>query len=295
MKALFVFALAALVSFSAGAQESAGTFTTTSNEESFRRWQMWLSSENYTYGIDQRDLGSKAPVVSVNSIGLIYNFNPHWAVELRQYVEYASNRENLSGRDLLMHQNATEMGPIVLRLAAKPTWGVFGSKPALWELRYYAPTDRVSKENKELGLLRAEFWAEWMLSPRWSVALWLTPRVRLNSADNPNSAKGSDAEYYEMKGAPYVNYYFNDELYAYYGYILDQVASEAQRGNWTPDDTNWGSHEVGIYWTIGAVTVNPALISDTNLANAEGSIFTPQSRAFATETLSYNLNLFATF
>ena len=283
------------VSESLPASDRADGVTLSTSTAPKSRWQMALSSENSTGALDQKVLGSKAPVVSTNAAGLVYTLNPLWAVELREYFEYASNAEALTGRTAQMHEKAMESGPTLLRLAAKPTWGIAGSKPLTAEFRYYLPNDRVSRENKEAGLLRADAYAEWMMSPRYSFAFWASPRVLLNTAQNPNAIRGADAEYYEMKLAPFANYYFNDNVNAYVAYTLSGRSTGAQRGHWIPDAGNVGSPELGMFWVAGAFTVNPALTSDTNLNSADGSILTRNSRVFAEETLSYNFNLYATF
>lgn len=258
-------------------------------------WQASLGSENYTYELDQRSYGSRAPIMSYNWVGAIYNINPKWAVELRQNFQYASATENLSGRDKIVNQDSVALAETMLRVATKPGKSIWGSKPATYELRYYAPTDRAAQINKELGRLRADAYAEWMMSPKWSVALWLSPRVLLNSTSNPNKAVGADAEYYQMKAAPYFSYYLNDDVVFYYADTLNMKFSQAQRGNWSPDLANIAAHEAGMYLTYGAFTFNPALISETNLSNSDTALFTANSRFFSYENISYNFNVYATF
>ena len=53
------------------------------------KFQTNLSSENSLSGADQAKFGSsRAPVSSINAIGLIYNLNKKVSFELRQYVDY---------------------------------------------------------------------------------------------------------------------------------------------------------------------------------------------------------------
>ncbi|WP_415063508.1 hypothetical protein [Bdellovibrio sp.] len=275
--------------------EQAVASSSISASETQSPWKLSLGSENYTYEIEQRTLGAQAPVVSSNWIGAVYNVNPKWAIELRQHFQYATNKEKLTGRDKVLNTNDLAVAETLLRIAAKPEWSLWGSKPIIFELRYYIPVDRVAQQNRELGRLRADYYAEWMMNPKWSLATWLSPRIQLNSADNPNKAVGADAEYYQIKFAPYLSYYFNDNVSAYYACALNQKYSQAQRGNWTPDMANVGAHEIGMYIGTGPFLFNPALISETNLDTSDGSVFSKSSRVFSYETLSYNLNAYATF
>lgn len=258
-------------------------------------WKFTLGSENYMYELDQRRLGSGAPIISYNFVGGKYVFSPKWEIELRQQFQFASNKENLGGRDSALHRSALEMAETVLRVAATPKWDLLGSKKQLFELRYYAPTDHVAQERNELGRIRADAWVEWAASAKWSFAAWFSPRVLLNSSSNPNKAIGADAEYYQIKAAPYVMYNINDKIVPYYAYNLVEKYSQAQRGDWTPDMTNVGAHETGLFLNYGAWTINPSLISETNLNDGGGSILSDDSRAYSYENLSYNLNVYATF
>ncbi len=259
-------------------------------------WQTHLSTENTLTGADRINYGSNAPVVSMNAVGLVYNVNPTLALEIRQYFEYASNKENLSaGRTLQTHQNSMEAGPVALRIAGKPLSGIFGSKPGSWAIRYDLPTDRLARNNKELGYLRADALNEWMLNPKVSISSYVSPRVRFNSTLNPNTAKGSDAEAYVLIAGPAANYYFSDNVSTYYSYSVDLRSTQAQRGTWTPDANNTNSHELGAYVSVGPVLINPAVGSDTDLNSGAASLFTANSRVFSAETLSYYLNVSARF
>jgi hypothetical protein len=258
-------------------------------------WKVTLGSENYTYELDQRTLGSGAPVISYNYAGLRYVISPTWEVELRQQFQYASNRENLGGRDRLLHSDSSlEIAETILRVAARPK-NLLGSSAAIFEARYYAPTDHAAQVNHELGRLRADAWLEWSLDKKWTVAAWAWPRVQFNSDSNPNRVVGADAEYYQVKAAPYIMYSINDHIQPYYAYNLVEKYSQAQRGDWSPDMANVGAHELGLNIFYGAFWINPSLISETNLNDGGGSILSDDSRAYSYENVSYNLNVYATF
>jgi hypothetical protein len=258
-------------------------------------WKFTLGSENYSYEMDQKTYGSGAPIISYNFVGAKYVISPKWEVELRQQFQFATNKENLGGRDQALHRNSLEMAETVLRVAAKPAWNLLGSKMQIFEVRYYAPTDHVAQERGELGRVRADAWVEWAPVSKWSFAAWFSPRVAFNSQNNPNVKVGADAEYYQVKAAPYVMYNVSDKIIPYYAYNLVEKYSQAQRGDWNPDMTNVGAHEIGLFLNYGAWTINPSFISETNLNDGGGSLLTEDSRAYSYENLSYNLNVYATF
>lgn len=257
-------------------------------------WHLTLGSENYTYEGDHRNSDSGA-IISYNFVGARYVPVKTWELELRQQFQITSSRENLGARDARLHRDSsTAMAETVLRAALKPK-GWMGSSFGLMDLRYYAPTDVVAQENHEMGRLRFDNYFEWTMSPKFTMAGLLSSRVLFNSDKNPNKAVGADAEYYQVKAAPFFIYTMNDHINPYYAYTFAGKSSQAQRGNWEPDMGNIGSHEVGLNMYYGAFYINPAIISDTNLADAGGSILSSDSRAFSYENISYNLNVLAVF
>lgn len=257
-------------------------------------WKLTLASENYSYEADQRNFSS-APIISYNWLGVRYAPSKRWELELRQQFQFATSREHLGARDSKLHSKSSlEIAETVLRAAVRPT-GILGSSLALFEMRYYAPTDHVAQENHELGRLRADAYVEWALNSKFTLAGFFSPRVQLNSQDNPNLAVGADAEYYQLRAAPYFMYSFNDHWQPYYAYHFVGKSSQAQRGNWEPDLANVGAHEAGVNIYYGAFYINPALISETNLNDGGGSILSSDSRAFSYENISYNFNVYAVF
>jgi hypothetical protein len=90
-------------------------------------------------------------------------------------------------------------------------------------------------------------------------------------------------------------YFINENVTPYYAYHLVEKSSQAQRGHWAPDLANVGAHELGMNLNFGAFLINPSIMSETDLNNGAGSVMTADSRAFAHENISYNLNVYATF
>lgn len=277
---------------------AAGTTSMTATE-SAPLFQLNLSSESYVGMRDQNTLHAGAPVTSVNAVGLIYTGLPSkMKFELRQYMEYLSNKENSTDdAALALHENAWEISYTVLRLAGslESLGAAIGSKPIAIEGRYYAPTDRVAQAANKNGILRMDMIADWNLTPAWEVLGVVSPRISLNSERNTDAAVGSDAQYYRMVAGAYGCYNFNDKLQAYYGFSQDVRSRDAQRGTWAADQGNTAIHEIGLNWTVGPVTINPVFESDLVQTDGTASIFTADSRYFADDTTSANINLYATF
>ncbi|UYL07226.1 hypothetical protein B9G69_009220 [Bdellovibrio sp. SKB1291214] len=257
-------------------------------------WHLTIGSENFNYEGDNRGTEAGA-IISYNFVGARYAPTKAWELELRQQFQYTSSREHLGARDSKLHRDSSvAMAETILRGALRPK-GWMNSSFGLVDLRYYAPTDVVAQENHEMGRLRLDNYFEWMINPKFTMAGLVSSRVLFNSAGNPNTAVGADAEYYQLKAAPIFIYTMNDKVNPYYAYTISEKSSQAQRGNWEPDMGNLGSHEIGLNLYYGAFYINPALISDTNLENGGGSMLSADSRAFSYENISYNLNVYAVF
>lgn len=257
-------------------------------------WHLTLGSENYAYEGDHRTTDA-GPIVSYNFLGARYAPSKLWELELRQHFQMTSSRDGLGSRDAKLHRDSSvAMAETVLRAALKPK-GWMGSSFGLMDLRYYAPTDKVAQENNEMGRLRFDNYFEWAVNSKLTVAGYLSSRVQFNGEKNPNRSVGADAEYYQVKAAPYLIYTMNDHVMPYYAYTVSEKSSQAQRGNWEPDLGNIGSHELGLNLYYGAFYINPALVSDTSLENGSGSVLSSDSRAFSYENISYNLNVYAVF
>lgn len=278
----------------AGLTESTAEALAPTTEGTTALWQINLSSESTVLARDQQRNGTGAQFTSLSGLGPIYNLTNETQFEVRQYFEYASEIDSLSGRARQLHQSENEMSNTVLRAMTK-AFSVFNSKKISWEARFYFPNDRVGVENKENGYVRFELNTSWDFGPKWTVGAYARTVALLNSKANPNAAKGSDSEYYRVLSAPSVAYNFNDKVSAYYAYNLETWSSEAQRGTFTPDKLNEALHEIGLLWTLGPVLINPTVISEVSHDNADASIFTENGRYFASDNTTYNLNIYATF
>ena len=277
-----------------GMTESTAEALAPATEGAVPRFQVNLSSESSVNAKAEQQDGTGAQFTSLSGIGPVYNLTNETQFELRQYFEYASKVDTLTGRARQLHQNENEMSNTVLRAMTK-AFTVLNSKKIAWEARFYLPNDRVGIENKENGYVRLEMTTSWDLNPKWTIGAYARMATLLNSKNNPNAEKGSDAEYYRLLTAPSLAYNFNDKISAYYAYNVEAWSSEAQRGNYTPDKLNEALHEVGLLWTLGPVLINPSMISELSHDNADASLFTQNGRYFASDNTTYNLNIYATF
>lgn len=257
-------------------------------------FQLKLSSENAVGMKTQRELGAGAPVTSLNALGLAYTVAPKTKIGVTQYMQYLTNYDNLDAATKASQPNAFEMSYLVLNAGRTLESGLLGSSPVFIDLRYYAPTERSLKEAKKLGLVRLDVIADWTINPAWTITGYVSPRVLLNSAGNPDAAVGTDADYYRMVFAAYPTYNFNDKINVYYGYTADVRSRDAQRGTWSVS-RSIDIHEIGANFSVGKVTINPVLSSELKRGADDASVLTADSRVFSEETTSYNLNMYASF
>lgn len=295
-----ILAISALTASAAMAQTTttettttAGTSTMSTETAPTSNWGAELSSESFSMVDDQKTLGSEAPIYSSNAAGIVYKGVPTWEFELRQYVDFLSNRENGAGSLARLHENAAwEMDSTMLRVGKKTQLTLGGSDPLKWSVKYYLPNNRVDREEKRLGLLRTDMSMNWTFNPKWSLTMFVQTRTMLNTAD---AAEGSDAQYYRLRLYPVTTYTVNDTWAFYYLPMFDGKSTQAQRGDWTFDDGNYTTHELGMTYTTGAWTINPAIDSDADNAHADASIFTRESRVYAHENTYYCLNVYASY
>ena len=260
------------------------------------KWQTYIISETTSANFKSIDsLGNKSSTVSDSGVGPVRNFDSGLSLIVAPIFEFATNHQNQDGKTAQLHQNDLEFSSVMIKLTKTTELKIGNSTPLNWGLRYYTPSDRVAKDSHQAGVLRFDALTEWMLTPRWSIGAWFSPRIQLNTADNPNTAVGSDADYYDYRMTPSLNYYFNDKLIGYYAYTWDPRASQAQRGDWRPDVYNTSAHEVGLYWTLGSVLINPSITSETENNNGDSSLFTADSRVWSDTSTVVNLNFYATF
>lgn len=295
-----ILAISALSASAAMAQTTTTETTTVSGtsttavEAPANSWGVEFSSESYSMVDDQKNLGFEgAPINANNAIGLVYKGVPTWEFELDQYFDFLSNRENGSGSVGRLHEeNAWEIDSVRLRLGKKTQFRLGSSDPLKWNLKYYLPNNRLDQKENRLGLFRADASMNWTLSPNWSVTMFTQFRALLNK---PESERGSDAEYYRIRLYPVTTYALNDTWAFYYLPMFDGKSTQAQRGDWTFDDGNYTTHEIGMTYTTGAWTINPAIDTDANNANGEGSLLTSDSRVYAHENSYYCLNIYASY
>lgn len=276
-----------------------------------RRWAVELSSESYTYVGEQKELGTEAPIYSLNGLGLKYKPDEKWSFLVMPYWELMTNRHSVDNR--LHAENAWELDTVEFKVKRKTEVHVLGSSsPLSMDFHWFAPVSHLDRADRSAGVVRADFQTDWQMDPRWSVYLIVSPRAALNTTANAVSVeevdgdgnitinsdlnRGADAEYYRLKISPYLNYAFNDALTAYYTYIIDVRSREAQRGIWRADADDTRTHEIGLYWIVGSWELNPAITSDTSYEDGSARLFDPgSSRAFSAENSYYTLNVYASF
>lgn len=280
MRLLF-FCAGILISSASSAQNQSSTSTSTIEKQP-PQWRFSIESANSLSAVNRQKFGESAPVISSNTLGLAKELSSDWKLQLRQSFEVTTHSQNLEDEVEPTTGNRFERGAFALLLAQSIKAGVLKSKPARLKFLYEAPADWKFQKGGDQGMFYVEASAEWEMAPRWSWTAWAAPDVKLG-------------QMYELTLLPSLNYTWNDQLSAYYGYGVLLGSTLALHGDWRPDSTNLSTHELGLIWSRGVLRINPTLASKTSLDNGEGSFFTKQSRAFASETITYHLNLSANF
>ncbi|MES3038439.1 MAG: hypothetical protein V4736_11085 [Bdellovibrionota bacterium] len=269
-----------------------------------RKWGALLISESFMGVDDAERLGGTAPTHTVSQVGMNYKVSPTWTVEGRQTFSSATNRENFApsssaSNPAQIHrtQGLVALDPMIIA-KLKTATGVLGSNPLSHAFRYEIPVGQASRELKRNGYLRYDTNLAWNTTPKLETSFGISPRVYLNSSENPNAAVGSNAVY-RWVGGPALTYAFTDKVNAYAAYTVDARSSTADHGTLRFDQLNLASHEIGMNLSTtlgqGNITLNPALSSDVTLDDGTSSIATTDSRVFSHENNTYYLALTATY
>lgn len=236
---------------------------------------------------------NEAGVLSAGAVGLIYKINSTWSAEARQNFYLAANRDKLpaSYRASLDGQNAAVSATTFI--AKQSTTGtILGSKALSHGYRVDVLTvDKGLRDAGRLANLRYDTSLNYDLGTKTSLSMALSPRLVLN---RDTSAVGSDS-ILRLVAGPSLSYAINDKLEGYVASTVDVRSREFQYGSIEADTLNAITQEVGANITVGTLTINPALTSYLDMNTANASLLTEESRFFAPETTSYNLNLYATF
>ncbi len=247
----------------------------------------WAGVKNF----QSDSLGRKAPVMTAWTASLKYKTTDKTSVDLQQIAYSRSNLED-GGDAAVMQGKQFNMNDLVLRGNLKSDLKLLNSNPIGFNLRYYFPTSGAAREvAKRNGLVRLDGTPAWDLTTKLSFSFYNSVRVTLNS---PQSSVGSDAVYRLVTG-PSLEYSFTDKVSAYVSQLADLRSREIGRGTWAPERGNASSLDIGANFTIGKVTINPSISSDTDFNDGSASVLTTDSRVYSSETSSYNLNIYATF
>lgn len=242
------------------------------------------------------DMKERTPIATLWTAGIKYKATDKASFELWQHAWTRSNVENLSPGERNIHGEGQQqmMDDTVVKANYKTDFAVLGSKPLTVGGRYYLPTSRSSRLMKKTnGTLRFDTTLSWDLTTKMSFDYAISPRISLNSAQ---ASSGSDA-IYRMVQMPSLSYNFNDNYSLYSGVTFDTRSKDLGRGTWVADKGNIATPEVGGSITYGWLNINPAITSDIDMAKGDGSneFFKNESRIFAAENTTYNLNFYATF
>lgn len=247
-----------------------------------------------------------AGILSAGAVGLIYKIDSTWSAEARQNFYLAANRDKLaSGYQASLDGQNANVSATTLIAKQNSQATLFGSKALSHGYRLdILTTDKGQRDAGRLANLRYDTSLNYDLGTKTSLSIALSPRLVLNKE---TSKIGSDS-ILRLVGGPSVSYAATDVVEGYVASTLDVRSSEFQYGSAEFNTLNMVTHEIGANITVGSLTINPAITSDLTLGNyanasedsvadnsGQASLFTNNSRFFAPETTSYNLNLYATF
>ncbi len=239
-----------------------------------------------------KNLGSKAPISTAWGLAMKYKTTDKTSVEIQQLAYSKSNIEATANDEKVLQGKRFNLSDVVLRGNLKTDLKLMSSNPMAFNLRYYLPTSAQARLfAKRNGIVRLDTTPGWDLSTKFTFEWYNSLRVTLNS---PQSAVGSDAAYRVITG-PSLTYNLNDTFNMYVSDVADVRSVNVGRGTWATEVDNTQTTEVGANISIGALTINPSISSDTTFNNGSGSVLSQQSRMFSPETSSYNLNFYATF
>lgn len=238
--------------------------------------------------IRSEKLGSRKTVYTLYTASLKYKVSDKLSVEAMQYAASRSNLEP-SG-DVGYVKGQSGLWDAALKANYKTDMTVFGSKPLTVSGRYYFPISEVSREKKQAGTARLDVNPSWDLNSKVSLDLLVNPRVTFYNSD----AKNSDASYRLLTGLG-ATYNVNDNISFYTMPYVDLVSRDLGRGKYTPEARNNLNIDTGANFSFGPVTINPAIVSTTDLNNRSSSIFTSNSKVYSAEKSEIDLNVYATF
>ncbi len=250
-------------------------------------FQSWMSVS------DLKENGRNSPIDSDNGIGLTYKLTDKMKTEIR----YRFGLKTAADREVLRDKKTGEIPDIyktldpTIHLNYKSDLSLFGSKPMSFGSRYYIPASESSQDKTSMGTLRAQTSLDWELNPKVSVSALTDVRLTGYRSFETKGGTGTDSVLLFLAGVA-GTYNFSDALSAYYQPYVVTEGTGFQRGQLTADRTNVFTHEVGLNYTVGAVTINPAYDTTGSASGEEGLTY---KGAGADANSNYYLNVFASF
>lgn len=293
--------LALTVSIAAQAQETsttavpaaaATTQTSTTTVEAAapapaKKWGMSAGLQAWANQADARKHGTGAVIDSVNYVGLSYKVTDRVKVEARHNFQLRSMNDEKLLADADRSEALGYLYPLnsdngeestyrtwepTLHASYKSDLAILGAAPMTFGARYYVPVEgSIEGDRNSNGILRLQTSLSWDLNPKINIELAGQTRLYMNSTDNTNARVGSDSILRYIVG-PVATYNVSDVFNAYYTPYLDFRTTGHQRGNFTKADvSNLLVQEVGLNYTVGPVTINPAYLTvASRAADTEG-------------------------
>ncbi len=321
MKRRILLALICFLSLSAQAQTSTESMTanqqtdrpalgetssqslTTATEEAESKYkhqflaEFWDETSTGVQSITDHKFG--AGISSLYTMGLGYKLTSKLLIGVQQRAYSRSNFNDMGDSDVEVFQAGDKtvspehqvLGDVILKSVYTSDSRFWGSEAWAPMTRYFFGTSDGARGVGRTGYFRTDLGATWVLNPKINFDLVFSPRITFQNA---NSKYGKDAIYHLVVG-PTFTYNFSDKMNIYSATAALLDSTEAQRGRPAIDVANTLNPEIGMNFIFGDVTVNPAVDSYASMSNSENHIFSADSRIFAAENSTYNLNIYANF
>lgn len=225
-----------------------------------------------------------AAYTSENAIGINYKLTEKVKVELEHLFAYTFNRASMVADPLDYQTEAYIVRSPVALVSYASDQRIAGSDPIGYKARFYFGIDDASKKANRRGVLRFDAATTWNLNTLVSIYVALSPRF---SFYNENAKEGSES-LMRLVAGPQANLNFSDKVRAYYAPTLDlRTMDTMNRAQARFEKLNSLIHEVGMNFTAGPVTINPAYATTVDLNTGTGF-----QQIDSTE---YDLNIIAAF
>lgn len=257
--------------------------------------------ESYVNAGDVRTSNGSIAVDALAAFGLTYKVSDKTKVEARHNFQVRNRRDSelnavQAGYIGALRSDQSSDSPYrtldpTLHMSYNSDFSMLGAAPMVFAARYYVPVTPDSVANGSKGVIRYQTSLSWDLNPKVNIEAAVQQRVYLYDTLTTGQAYNSSGGT-ELRTIPQVvfTYNFNDKINAYYSPYFDLIATRTAHADFKANKRNLLIQEVGMNFTVGPVSINPAYLTFGSSAGSEG-----YTGAGSDEQTEYDLNIVATF